>query len=193
MKCRKLLTSSLIILISGLGLVGKAEALLWKGFSELCFEGEWKGGSVKEGLFTATLSQAEIMVNCYNTQAGESCQPGGGNAGDITVTEPASADPTKAKGTITTSGCIDLAKFDTHSAPDHVHMCSPVNNINKVEHEGTARILKIKVNWELTKNDGQIQRRGIQECYWPGYFDSTSCTPEHDVIFDCPIDEEYRK
>ena len=51
MKYRKLLTGAMICFISTVGLVGKAEAVLWRGFSELCFEGEWKGGSVREGEF----------------------------------------------------------------------------------------------------------------------------------------------
>ena len=151
-----------------------------------------KGGLSGEGEFRAEISNAEIMVNCYNTKAGESCQPGGGNAGTLTVTAPATADPTKAQGTITTKGCIPLEKFDHHLAPDHVHMCLPLDNTNKIEVENSARILKINVAWKLLK-DGKIQRKGIQECYWPGYFNSETCSPEHEVVFDCPIDEEYRK
>jgi hypothetical protein len=184
--------------------MGNAEAALaWKGFSALCFKGEWKGGSVTDATFTAKLSSLEVQVNCYNVQADgstfPSCQPGGGNAGDLIVSTDATTDPNKVKGTIYTVGntedgwyCISLDKFDHHFNPDHTHMCLPYDNKNKFEVEGSARISKINVDWKLTKPNGQIQRRGIQECYYPGTFDLDLCEPQHDLFLDCPINEEYR-
>ena len=205
MKYRKLLAGAMICLISTVGLVGRAEALLWKGFSELCFEGEWNGGSVKEGNLTVTVKNVEMQVQCYNTSAGESCQPGGGNAGNLTVTVPASADPTKERGIISANGCISLDKFDHHDYKNpldpldtHQHMCLPSSNVNKIEVENSAYITKIDVEYFLTSKDGQnIQRRGIQTCYWDGTFNSNTCEPEHapefGSNFTCPIDEEFRK
>lgn len=190
---RLFILRSAILLIGSFGLVTEAWApLAWKGFSDLCFEGTFKGGPVTNGALTITLKDLEIQGRCFNTQAGESCQPGGGNFGDTTVVVPASSDPDKEKGIISADGCIPLDKWDHHSIPGHQHICLPSSNLNKIEREDSAHITKINTEYTLTNGD-RVLRRGFQTCFWDGTFDPETCSPTHGTTFTCPIDEEFRK
>lgn len=192
MRHRKLLTTA-IFLIGGFGLVEKAGAPIgWKGFSNLCFEGTFKGGPVTDGQLSITLKNLIIQARCDNIHTGESCQSGEGNAGDVTVTVPAFSDPAKEKGIISADGCISLDKWDHHSLPGHQHICLPSNNKNKEEVEDSGHIAKIDTEYTLT-NGGKVIRRGFQTCFWDGTFDLVTCSPTHDTTFTCPIDEEFKK
>lgn len=198
MRSRILLTTA-ICLISGFALIGKAEAqLAWFGFSDLCFEGTFKGGSVTNGELTIRIIDMKVEVRCENLAAsGLQCQRGGGNAGDITIVVPASADPTKEKGVIFANGCISLDKFDHHSLEGHQHICNPLDNLNKIEVPDSAFVPEIKTEWVLT-NGGRVITSGFQTCLWDGSFDEDQCTPRdgpggQPIAFTCPIDEIISK
>jgi len=160
--------------VSLLGLLLSAEtanALAWYGFSELTFYGEWKGGAIKDGELTVNVTDYRLAVQCENIQTGEeTCQPGGGNSGTATLSQTVDAneDPTKEKGVITATGSFDLSKWDHHvDDPDqHQHLCQPVDNKNKIEVPGTARVTWFKANYLLSQNGKNTV--GVQECYWTG-------------------------
>ena len=185
----------------GLVLTGSlAEAQIrWFGFSNLCFEGTFKGGPVKDGELSITLTDFTIQTRCLNVNSGEgSCQPGVGNAGDLTVVVPAqSADPTKEKGIITAEGCIPLDTWDNHLSDNHQHTCQPLTNTNKEEVTGSGHVTEINTEWVLTNTNAagvtQVLKRGFQTCVWTGSFDSTTCEPDHETEFVCPIDEIFKK
>jgi hypothetical protein len=188
--------------------MGKAEAQLsWFGFSDLCFKGTFKGGSVTSGVLSITLISVDIRAGCYNTQSGAFCQSGGGNAGDFTLTADATADPTKAKGIISAEGCLSdsgvfIAKWDNHSLQQgdpgypHQHICQPLSNTNKIEILGSGYIPQINTQWALT-NNGKVISSGFQTCNWDGFIDPATCKPCTEVnpddpackkTFTCPID-----
>jgi hypothetical protein len=196
----------LIGLTCGTALLGTqpAEAQIkWKGFSELCFEGTFTSGPVSKGELTVKLSGLTVKTACLTLGTQQSCQPGLGNAGDLTITADAFADPTKEKGTISVPlTCIPLDKWDHHYLPDgitpapqpevHQHTCNPLSNVNKVEIEDSARIDSITTEWVLT-NNGKIIQQGNQECFWPGTVDPNTCLPVDNpdgtpIDFVCPID-----
>lgn len=194
----RMLFTSAICLICSIVFPGNAGAQLsWFGFSDLCFEGKFKaGGSVKNGELTITITGFTIQVRCFNTQSGESCQPGQGNAGNIQLTVPASADPTKERGVIFANGCISLAPWDDHGSNGHEHLCHPLGNPNKEEHRGSAHVTQIHTEWELTNTNNagvtKVIKSGFQTCNWGGSFNENTCEPAHGVPFVCPIDEELK-
>ena len=185
--------------------------LAWYGFSQLCFEGEWKGGPVTDGDLTITLIDFTVQTRCDNLQnSQESCQSGVGNAGDFKIEVPAqSTDPTKTTGIITAKGCLDLGIFDDHYETEiplgtHQHTCNPLTNVNKVERKGSAHVTQINTEWVLTNTNAagvtKVIRRGKQTCQWPGTFndDPTVCAPQDQpsgdpIQFECPIDLEFKK
>ena len=97
MKYRRLLMS-VVCFIGVLTFIGQANALNWYGFSQLCFEGEFKG--TKDSNLEVTLVDVTVFAQCYNINNPGTCQPGVGNAGDITIKVDALADPEKIKGTL---------------------------------------------------------------------------------------------
>jgi len=200
---RQLKVISMCLFITFLMMPQAEAGLAWRGFSQLCFEGTFKGGPVTDGELSITLQGVEIQVRCVNFQSGESCQPGKGNAGNVNITVPAFSDPDKEKGVIFANGCISLDKWDHHFLengspnPDHQHLCKPSNNTNKIEREGSAHITKIDTEWVLTNTNTagvtKVIKRGFQTCFWDGSFDENACSPEHETGFLCPIDEEFKK
>ncbi len=194
MKYRRLFMSA-VCLIGVFMFIGQANAIRWYGFSGLCFEGEFKG--TKDSLLEITLVDVTVHAQCYNINTEGTCQPGVGNAGDITIGVDALADPEKIKGTLNADGCISLEKWDNHQSEDHQHICWPRDNTNKWEVEGSAYIPEIKVEWVLKNaaND-KVIRRGFQACYWPGTIDPDTCLPDdvsHGLEFVCTIDDEFKK
>lgn len=192
-----------ICLIGGITLTANAaEAQFkWFGISELCFEGTFKGGSVKEGVATILIKNVEIRAGCLEiTSNSVACQSGKGNAGDITVEVPASADPTKERGLIFANGCISLDPWDHHFLadgitpnPEHQHICHPFENKNKVEIPDTAHIPQIDTEYVVTGTGGQVIARGFQTCFWDGTVNPETCEPTHNTTFTCPIDEIFKK
>jgi hypothetical protein len=180
-----------------------AEAQIkWRGFSELCFDATFKGGPLQDGDLQINLINVQVQTRCDNlANPAETCQPGGGNAGDITVVFPAqSSDPTKTNGIITSSGCISLDKYDHHLAVDHQHTCNPLTNVNKVEIAGSAFVPAINTTWVLTNTSPSgkvtVLKSGNQTCEWPGTFNETLCKPNPDgdeITFVCPIDVINKK
>jgi hypothetical protein len=135
-------------MMCGTALTGiPAEAqVAWFGWSDLCFEGKLKTGSVTEGEFTVEVTGV-IRVLCDNQQSSENkCQFGTGHSGTAVVTVPALADPTKEKGFIYFNGCIPGAKWDVHFDNEgqvvagHEHLCVNDNTIEIVDTAHMPRI-----------------------------------------------------
>jgi hypothetical protein len=201
-------------IVCGLGFAASPlEAQLrWFGFSDLCFDAQIKAGGSGEGDLTISISDIVVKVRCDNVNTGESCQPGGGNAGHVTLTVDAATDPAKEKGVWFADGCLSLDRWDHHRLddgslnPDHCpggvcqnHLCLPLTNKEKEEVPGSAHIEKIIVEWVLTTTNAsgqtQIKAKGNQECDWPGTFndDPLVCAPQDNpdgtpVEFVCVID-----
>jgi hypothetical protein len=196
MRYVKLLTS-VICLLSVFVLVEKAHGFAWYGFSELCYEGEFKGPEGSE--LRISLINFTVEAQCYNTSTGDdSCQPGTGNFGTTTISVTPTSNPDKERGTLYVTGCIDLSRYDNHDANDHIHICTPLDNKNKVEFLDSAWVPKIDVVWELINlANGNRIAHGVQSCIYPYTIDPVTCLPpDSDVekkYFECPIDEVYKK
>ena len=208
MKNFKLLTSAicLISVFVLVGMVGKAHGLAWKGFSELCYEGDFKGPEGVE--LRINLINFTVQAQCWNTATGDlTCQPGVGNGGGWNIITYPTTDPNadKTKGTVHVEGCLPLEKYDHHYMedgetvnPNHIHICWPYDNKNKVEIEDSAYISSIQAEYELINlQNGKVITRGYQECTWPGTIDPDTCLPNtvggEPIYFICPIDEVYKK
>jgi len=216
MRYRTLLTSSMCLMFGMMLTENAVGGIAWKGFSQLCFEATFEvpvtdGGQGTVDVPTTedklalniTLQGVEVQVRCFNIKSGVSCHPGEGNAGqgnvgDINVTETVSTVSAEGKVVITANGCIPLDRWDHHDDLEHQHLCHPFNNKNKIEREGSAHIAKIDTEWELTRTNyyksvTTVIRKGFQTCFWDGSFDESTCAPQHDTDFMCPIDVELEK
>jgi len=202
MKYFKLLASSIFIICVFVlaGLVGKAHALNWWGFSQLCYEAQLKGNQDQE--IQIQLVNLHVQAACLNTQDNSTdCKGGTGNAGGWTIEALAdtSVDPDKEKGIVKISGCIDLDRFDNHYNDDHQHICWPYDNPNKIEILGTAYIQSIDVVYNIKNlKNGKITYSALQHCDWPGVdgqlIDPDTCEPLHNedgspVYFNCTEEE----
>jgi len=199
MKYFKLLTSA-ICLICVFVLVERAHGwVYWYGFSDLCFEGEFKGGP-KDGYLKIDLIDFTVQVQCYNISTGDmKCLPGLGNSGQVTIsTKPSDSAYNKETGTLYVSGCIDLSEYDDHYAEDHTHICWPYDNKNMVEFSDSAWVPRIDVNWYLMDSNDKVKLRGVQSCTYPYSINQDTCLPPHStdenkLYFLCPIDLEFKK
>jgi hypothetical protein len=213
MKYRKLLTGAMICLSSTVGLVGKAEAVSWWGFSSLNFHADFTGGGKTENnRFKVEFVDAEVRAACINTQSNTSVgwQPGVGNLGGTQIQLPVVEDPS-GNGHVTVKGAVSLSIYDDHDADGHIHICNS-SDPNKEEVIDSAYVPQITVYWKYVKcldltQDPSCQtyniiKRGYQVCDWTGSIDELG-RPIHDYDgppqyeggfpFDCPTDIVYKK
>jgi hypothetical protein len=215
MKNFKILTG-VIFLISVfvlMGLVGKAHALAWFGFSELCYEADLKGSPDQE--IQIEIVNLTIQGGCQNIQDAQEeydCQNGIGHSGNFVIDAfgDTSVDSDKVKNVVHISGCIDLRPFCSHNWPAcedpqdalegeecHVHICHPYDNVNLEEIPGSCYVSTIDVIYNVinTKNN-KSKYKAHQTCYWPGTIDQETCLPVHngegpngEVYFICTEEE----
>jgi hypothetical protein len=204
MKKFKFLTG-VIFLISVfvlVGLVGKAHALAWWGFSELCYVATLKGSPDTE--LKINVVNLAVQTGCINLMdSSVDCKAGAGNSGSFIIKDypEATAESDKTKGIVTIDGCIDLSEYDVHYDTEgkpfpicqdsfdgvcHTHTCYPLNNSNKVEIAGSAYVSSLDVYYDVINlKNNQIKYSAHQTCYWPGTINQTTCIPEHNVEFIC--------
>ncbi len=202
--------TSVIFLLSVfvlVGLAGKAHALFWKGFSELCYEADLKGSPDTE--LSLKIVNLKIQAGCLNERDNSiNCKSGEGNSGSFTINAfpTTSVNSDKDKNIVHISGCIGLSKYDHHygyptctsSNPPgdescHQHVCYPYDNPNKVEILNSAYVSNIDVYYDvINTNNNQIKYSAHQICNWPGTIDSY-CIPQHDVYFTCSEEQIINK
>ena len=209
-------SASVVLLVSTLAVVEKAEAWSWYGFSALCVEGEAKGpeGSVIE----FELKDVIVRTQCFNTNTLKLDQSGVGNAGDIFFSTRPEADPDKEKGVVSFGECISIAQFGDHNEEfidrgTHEHICQPDNNKNKEEVLHAEYILEFVVEWWWKKEDKngreRIIEQGTDTCVYPedafitlapgestgekvNNYPVDITVPKHDEQFNC-IEEVFKK
>jgi hypothetical protein len=190
MNYKKLLNTavlaSIICMIGVSGIVQKAEAWSWKGFSALTVEDKFRG---PEGIIVFTLREATVYTQCFNVNTDNLAQPGVGNGGDAGIVRSFDTEPTKAKGVVSFKGDIELSIFDVHhNNPDHFHTCHPYENVNKVEIEGTAWIAEFVADWVLYDDNMKVKNSGTDTCTWNGEIiidEEGIPRPEHNAPFTC--------
>jgi hypothetical protein len=115
MKKFKFLTG-VMFLISGfvlMGLVGKAHAVAYYGFSNLCYEAQIKGPPDTE--IRINVVNMKILSGCKNiNDSSIDCKGGEGNSGSFTIEAfpDQSSGSYKDKNLVYINGCIDLSKYD---------------------------------------------------------------------------------
>jgi hypothetical protein len=204
MKKFKFLTG-VIFLISVfvlVGLVGKAHALAWWGFSKLCYEAQFKGSPDTE--IEINVVNLKVQAGCLNIKDNSiDCKSGEGNSGSFPIVAiPTSINSDKDKNIVYINGCIDLSKYDNHDLDGHQHICYPYDNPNKVEIIDSAYVSTIDVYYDvINTNNNQIKYSAHQICHYPGQIDPTTCEPPHyetndpnsKVYFICSEEEIINK
>ena len=82
-----------------------------------------------------------------------------------------------------------MSIWDNHDDPDHMHICFPYNNVNKIEVDGTAVIYEFTADWvwykhaDQTGPDAPIMNSGTDKCTWTG--EIVDGYPEHEAPFEC--------
>lgn len=192
MNYRKLLMgaflTSAICLVSVFGLTEKAGAWSWYGFSELTIDDAVRGP--EGGIINITFSDMLVNVQCYNINTGNLDQPGTGNVGGLEINASVEPDPAKNKGIISVLGELSMDLWGDHDGDDHIHICFPYNNVNKIELDGTAVIYEFTADWvwykyaDQTGPDAPIMNSGTDKCTWTGEIDVDG-HPEHEAPFEC--------
>ena len=191
MNYRKLLMgaflTSAICLVSVFGLTEKAGAWSWYGFSELTIDDAVRGP--EGGIINITFSDMLVNVQCYNINTGNLNQPGTGNVGGLEINASVEPDPAKNKGIISVLGELSMDLWGDHDGDDHIHICFPYNNVNKIELDGTAVIYEFTADWVWYKYtdqigpDAPIINSGTEYCTWTGKI--VDGYPEHEAAFEC--------
>ncbi len=198
MNYRKLLMgaflTSAICLVSVFGLTEKAGAWSWYGFSELTLDDAVRGP--EGGIIEVTLKNVLVSAQCYNINSDQLDQPGVGNVGGLTIDVVVAPDPGKNKGIVSVLGKISMGIWDDHcdettEGCDHIHICYPLNNVNKIELPGTAVIYEFTADWVWYKDESKdtIMNEGTDYCTWNG--EIVNGYPTHEDFY-CDTDSDKK-